>query len=169
VLSWISRTAVGVFGVAIVGGFVMLLPTTWAVGATPRVVAVPSGGLHDGQRVRLALTGFLPNVKISITECTSPRQVRPGAGCPDGTEGAVAAVTGSNGAVRVVYVVHQRISGVRCSQCVIEASFGNAIATTPVSFVPGELPFTGWRGQELLPLLGLALLAGGALLMLVSK
>ena len=42
-----------------------------AVGAGPTLTALPSHGLHDGQSVRVVLSGFAPNQRVRLSECAS--------------------------------------------------------------------------------------------------
>jgi hypothetical protein len=141
-----------------------------AFAASPRLVASPNSGLTDGRRVTLTLSGFPANGKASITQCTSRTQVSPGAGCPDGTEGAVAAVLNGRGFVTVTFAVRQTISGVWCTnQCLLEASFGQSIATTPIAFGSAQLPFTGAGQAGPVALVGLCAIGAGVGLVRLSR
>ena len=147
-----------------------LLSSSVAAASAPTVTITPATGLHAGQRVAVSASGFTPEAKLSLTECTSKDQVRPGPGCSDGTEGAVALVVGSEGRGLVGYTVVRTVGDVTCrDQCVVEASFGDETAYAPISFESKHLPLTGAVVRRMALAIAVLLIVAGTAITLAGR
>jgi hypothetical protein len=119
---------------------------------TPSVTVPGSGSLDDGQRVVISMSGFEPQTRIGISQCSSTVLNSQAVETDCEILGATLATTNSSGSATTTLVVHRFLSGVSgldcatAGNCVIGAAqFTSAgtvgtFATTPTTFSGGSAP-----------------------------
>lgn len=117
---------------------------------TAKVIVTPAEGLHNGQRVEVAVTGF-PHIgeKVFLSECASAAVVN-SIGCGDQLAGQVFFLTDDQGSGTTSFVVNSSAATgplkapvVPCStRCVIEATIGAAFAGPPPVYAWSTLNFS---------------------------
>jgi hypothetical protein len=95
----------------------------------PRLVAVPSTGLVDGQTVEVFGSGFTPFASIGMTQCKSRLTKLPGPGGENGCDlsNVVVTTADADGSVRTAFTVRSSITTVEFGTVNCTISAGNCV------------------------------------------